>query len=265
MRRAIQKASAIVIGWHHRLWVPGFKLVRRLGMEDKIVRLPLGIDTGRFVVEKKSVSTLRAELLPGSSDTELVIFHPTRQAFTSNYTATKKGNDRLYRALARLKAIGRSFTLIIVKKGNPDEVTAQRLIRQLGIAEHVIWVPMMPRHELIRWYQLADLTADHFMVGALGSIPLESMACGTPVMAFLQTQADDDIFLEPTGLFPELPPIINASSEKEIFEALSWYAAHRSELEQLGEQSRVWVMNNVAGEIVAQRYLALYEHILEKT
>ncbi len=264
-RKAMAQAAAIVLGVYNRLWIPGYRLLHRLHLEDRIVHLHLGINTRRFSPPKAGArSRLRAQMLPEARENDLVIFHPTRQAFTSSYTDSKKGNDRLYRALARLQAQGQAFYLVLVAQGYPDEAPARDLISSLGIGDSVKWIHHLPRHQLVDWYALADLTADHFVAGALGSIPLESMACGTPVLTFMQTESNSDYFYPPTALFPELPPVINASSEEEIFRALDHYARNREELGELGLQGRTWVEQNAAGEVVARRYLGLYESILAR-
>jgi glycosyltransferase involved in cell wall biosynthesis len=264
MRRAISRASAIVLGWHNRLWVPGLKLIRRLRKEQSIVRLHLGLNTDRFSFQHEAARrALRLQYLPHVSPEKLIIFHPTRQAFSSAYN-TKKGNDLLYRALARLKKEGGDFLLVVVKKDEPEEIIARELMKELSIDDSVMWIPKMPRFELIRWYGIADLTADHFFAGALGSISLESMSCGTPVMTFVQTKPDGEIFLDPMEMFPELPPVINVSSEEEIYHALTLYSSRRDELTGLGKRGRAWVEGYASGEVVARRFSEVYESVLSK-
>ena len=153
-----------------------------------------------------------------------LLFHPTRQYFTRPANLHGyKANDRLYRALGDYAKAGRPFTLVICAKGNPDEPGARRMIAELGIANHVHWVQGMPRHELIAWYQAADVTVDSFFAGSIGSVPIESMACGAPVMMHVQTEAraeDDGIFFAPGDLFPEMPPIIRCRTDGEILDQL---------------------------------------------
>jgi len=263
MRRAIRSAAAIVLGWHNDLWMPGLRLLKKLGVEKRIVRHHLAIDAGRFSCkDDRILAEERARRLPRSAEQGVVIFHPTRQAFTSSEISGRKGNDRLYRALGRLHAEGKRFTLIIVEKGVVDENAAKELIRELKMEDRVVWVPAMPRHELIQWYQLSDLTAGDFVNGALGSISLESMSCGTPLMTFMQVKADREMFLDPARLYPEMPPVVNVGSEEEIYRAVKRLLEDPSELRSLGSRSRQWVEQYGSGEAVAHRFRALYEKIL---
>lgn len=261
MREAVRTASAIALGWHNEFWLPGIRLVKRLAPE-RIVRLHLAIDAGRYSPkDQERTAMLRAQLLPPRPP-GLVVFHPTRQAFTSAEISGRKGNDRLYRALGRLHREGKLFTLLVIAKGDVDERAAKELMKSLGIEDRVIWLPLMPRHELIRWYHVADVAAGDFVNGALGSISLEAMACACPLLMFMHVKPEGEDFLSPYDMFPELPPVLNARTDDDIYQELVRYVDRPSDLEAVGRTSREWVMKHGSGVPVAQRFLALYQKIL---
>jgi methionine salvage enolase-phosphatase E1 len=65
-------------------------------------------------------------------------------------------------------------------------------------------------------------------------------------------------------MFPELPPVINVSSEEEIYHALTLYSSRRDELTGLGKRGRAWVEGYASGEVVARRFSEVYESVLSK-
>jgi glycosyltransferase involved in cell wall biosynthesis len=92
-----------------------------------------------------------------------------------------KGVDTVIEALALLPDQAR---LTIVGKGDPDyEAEVRALIERLGVADRVTWTSAS-RDELRRLYADADaLVFPSRWREPLGLVPLEAMACGTPVVA----------------------------------------------------------------------------------
>ena len=264
MRWAAQRASAIALGWHNNIWRRGYRVLRDLGIADRVVRIHLGIDADKFVPGEKDAALAR--LLPGRPIERPVIFHPTRQLFRNPKSKRGyKANDRLYRALARLAREGARFTLVLVDRGILDDGEAKRMIGALGIADRTVWVEEMPRHRLIPWYQAADIAAESFYTGAIGSVPLESMACGTPVLMHVQTEPspeDEGIFYDPKNLYPVLPPIMQASTEDEIYRALRENVGSPERLAELGRAAREWIMTYSSADVVARKFESVYEAVL---
>jgi glycosyltransferase involved in cell wall biosynthesis len=265
MRWAIRRASGIFLGWHNALWRDGYELLHQLGVQDRIKRFHLAIDAQRFCpVSEAGRARLRAELLPGSDVQRPLIFHPTRQSFSARNALGYKANDRLYRALGEYARGAGNFTLVIVENGLPDERIARGIFEEEGIASRVHWIKPQPRHQLVDWYRAADFTVESFWTGAIGSVPLESMACGTPVMMHLRTEpeTEDPFFLKPSDLHSELPPLIRCSSVPEILAQLKTLSAGPDLLVTLRERSRSWIERFASTEATSERLLDLYRSIL---
>lgn len=65
-----------------------------------------------------------------------------------------------------------------------DHVAALRaLVDELGVRDHVRFVPPVGREELARWYRAADLVAVPSYSESFGLVAVEAQACGTPVVA----------------------------------------------------------------------------------
>jgi glycogen(starch) synthase len=91
-----------------------------------------------------------------------------------------KGFDAAIRALAELPA---ETTLTIVGRGGSYRDGLVTLARELGLADRVRW-ERCERSELAPRYQSADtLIFPSTGHEAFGLVPLEAMACGTPVVA----------------------------------------------------------------------------------
>lgn len=265
MRWAIRRASGIFLGWYNALWREGYAMLHRLGAQDKIRRFHLAIDARRFSpVSEPERARLRAALLPDSDVQRPLIFHPTRQSFAVKNALGYKANDRLYRALGEYARNGGAFTLVIVENGLPDERVAREILAEEGIASRVHWIKPLPRHQLVDWYRAADFTVESFWTGAIGSVPLESMACGTPVMMHLRTEpeAEDTFFLPPGELHDELPPIIRCSSVSEIAAKLQMFSENPGMLGSLRASSRSWIERFASIEATSEHLLELYRSIL---
>ena len=90
----------------------------------------------------------------------------------------RKGHHRVIEALAGLPG----WQLLIVGDG-PDRARLQALATTLGLAGRVIFVGSVPHAELPRYYSAADALVLASSREGWANVLLESMACGTPVVA----------------------------------------------------------------------------------
>ena len=263
-RRAIKKSSAIVYGYWYQFMTEGYKLINQLIDQDKFIHsIPMNVDPIVFSPgEKKSAQELLKEFGISKKINGLVIFHPTRIMFSEN-SYLNKGNDRLFNALARLKTENYQFSLVLGERQIPDEKIAKEMFKNLGLEDNVIWLPKMECFKLVEWFRAADIGADQFVGGALGLVSFETMSCGTPLLSYLKASSKNDTFWHPKEVLEDLPPIINASSEDEIYQNLKFYFDNPQTLAELGKLSREWVINNISDEIITKKYLNLYKRILK--
>jgi D-inositol-3-phosphate glycosyltransferase len=113
-----------------------------------------------------------------------------------------KGTHRAIRSLAALRKRGIDAKLVIV--GGPSGAQGQatlddlvRLVDELSVADAVIFRPAQPHELLSSYYRAADVTVVPSRSESFGLVALESMACGTPVVAAavggLTTLVDDGV------------------------------------------------------------------------
>ncbi|WP_144006714.1 glycosyltransferase [Pelomonas sp. KK5] len=93
-----------------------------------------------------------------------------------------KGHVFLIEALARLLPSHGQAQLVIVGEG-PERGRLLARARELGVADRVMLAGSRPNTELFKWYSAADVSLLASSREGWANVLLESMACGTPVVA----------------------------------------------------------------------------------
>lgn len=114
----------------------------------------------------------------------------------------RKGFDFLIRSLALIAAEERPLLHIVYNSADPREKEfLQRLAADLEVA--VIWHHKISDTALVELYNRAALTLYAPVMEPFGFVPLESMACGTPVVGVCEAGVRETIVHEQTGLLIE--------------------------------------------------------------
>jgi teichuronic acid biosynthesis glycosyltransferase TuaC len=139
---------------------------------------------------------LRLGIAPGSvsvlrNGVDLELFHPhgrraARQALqlrgptllSVGHLLEDKGHALAIEALTELPDV----ELVIVGDG-PQRAQLEAAARRYGVAERVRWTGTLPQLELTRYYSAADATVLASRIEGMPNVVLESLACGTPVIA----------------------------------------------------------------------------------
>ena len=171
--------------------------------------------------------SFRSELLMRHS-ADYILFAPARQNWQL------KGNDRYLIAYSRLLRTGLRAVLIIPGWGQEVQ-RSRRLCRELGIEKSVRWIPPQSEPVLIKYYRVADIVLDQFILGTFGLITPKAMACGAVVL----TSYDRSLH---SWCFPKDPPVVRCSAVEEIYEAMSFTLADAERRRALGAAARAWVI-----------------------
>jgi len=96
-----------------------------------------------------------------------------------------KGIDRLLMALAKLDTRHNLKLLVIGgdKDSQPEVERLQRLSRSLHIQDSVTFAGIVDQRELPLYYSAADVCVIPSYYESFGLVALESLACGTPIVA----------------------------------------------------------------------------------
>lgn len=230
MRRAIKKAKSVICSQADQ--IPIFK---KIGAPIHISYQP--IDPLVYMPKKKV------------KNKGLIIFHPSRLDWRH------KGNDKFIRAFSKFaNTIDRTAKCICIDTDVDAEKT-RNLVNELGLSKNFIFHKLMDKKELIGAYNDADIIVDQFVIGSLGLISLEVLACAKPVITYINKELNSQFY-------PELPPVLNAQTEEEIYEQLK-KAKDASFRKIQGKKSRDWILKYHHWKKVTEDLIELYKKILK--
>jgi hypothetical protein len=240
--------------------------LKRLGLLPKMAKFRLAWDISRYGV---APSDALREKYAGY---DKVFFMIARHSWRS-LARDLKGNDKFIRAFARyLRERSPITKLVLIDKGH-DVGHSRALIQQLGIASYVEWVTEMNKDGIRAYLSLSNLVAvDQFwhddwhrlytadranpavaayrrgnqerptallkhndlsLIG-FGSASIEALSAGRPLITS---------FFEHDFYDGEEPPIFNAFSETEIYDALLQVDAMTiSDMAAMGQRAKDFVV-----------------------
>jgi glycosyltransferase involved in cell wall biosynthesis len=192
----------------------------------------------------------RAELRPAleAEGFDFVLLCPSRHDWDI------KGSDRLLRGFAHLVRSERPHALLLLCEWGLEVDRSKALIRELGIERNVRWLDPLPKLRLIDAYRTADVVLDQFLIGTFGAVAPEAMSCARPVVMAFEAAHH-------AWCFPVRPPVIDARTPEQIFEALAGLAGDPAERERRGRAGRVWIEEHHSSRLVVERHLAVYASV----
>ncbi len=132
---------------------------------ERIEVLRNGVDLGVF--RPLDATAVRAELgLPGPL------------LLSVGNLVPEKGHELVLESLARLDGAG-----LVVVGGGPERERLGRMALDLGLDRRVRWLDPVAQEVLARYYNAADVTVLGSTREGMPNVLLESLACGTPVVA----------------------------------------------------------------------------------
>jgi D-inositol-3-phosphate glycosyltransferase len=150
------------------------ELVVRYGaLPDKIAVIPCGVNLDLF----KPADKEKAKQELGLGDDKIVLYVGRIEPL--------KGVDQLLRAMTYLQN-GQRIKLLIVggDENSREEIERLQKLSQALHVERLVAFPGMIKHNMLpRVYSAADVCVIPSYYESFGLVPLESLACGTPVVA----------------------------------------------------------------------------------
>jgi len=216
------------------------------GLEDRIGELPNGVDTLKFTPVKAPSSLAEACHLSSGDRVALLVAGLDKPHYF-------KGVDIFLKALAKLPA---GIKGIIVGDGDLRPVYME-VSKKLGLSERLTFAGRVSDDELPDYYRLASVTVlpSITMGEAFGLVLIESLACGTPVVASnlpgVRTVVSDgqDGFLVQPGDVDDL-------TEK-IHRLLGNVRLN----EEMGQRGRIKVEEKYSWPIVVDRLESIYKSL----
>ncbi len=210
-------------------------------LRDKyIVTIPNPIDTHTFRPLEKAVAR---DMLGFSSRKEIILFGAMNA--TSDL---RKGFSELSQALLRIRS--NEIELAVFGASQPqNEPDLGFPIKYLGRLYDDLTLRVA--------YSAADVMVVPSLQEAFGKTASESMACGTPVVAFGTNGLLDIVDHKQNGY------LAKPFDSFDLAQGIEWILAHPNH-DLLSQNARQKVLDNFEAGKVARRYMALYEKILEQ-
>lgn len=116
------------------------------------------------------------------------------------------------------------------RKGTPEILAATQILQECGERFELHLVRGKPHAETLSEIQAADIVIDQAKIGMYGMVSIEAMACGKPVLAYLNGARDR---------LPRECPIVNCgTTPAEIASALADLLGAPSRRQDLGQKGR---------------------------
>ncbi|MDP3537315.1 MAG: glycosyltransferase family 4 protein [Azonexus sp.] len=140
------------------------------------------IDPDRLHVMRNGVDLKRFHPLPQAEMRRELGIDGSPLLVSVGYLIERKGHDIAIDALAKLLPTFPEARLLIIGEG-PERKKLERQVSELGLENKVRFTGALPNTELARWYSAADVLLLCSSREGWANVLLESMACGTPVIA----------------------------------------------------------------------------------
>jgi D-inositol-3-phosphate glycosyltransferase len=152
------------------------QMIRHYGEQAPIVVIPGGVDLDRFAPRHRADARAELGLDP---DRKIVLFVGRIQRL--------KGLEVLVRAFAQLADLDAELLIVGGRPGTSHETREisrlQHLAARLGVAERTRFMGAVAHEQLPAYYSAADVSAMPSSYESFGLVAVESLACGTPVVA----------------------------------------------------------------------------------
>lgn len=143
--------------------------------------------------------------------------------------------------------------LLVLFDYGPDVGASKDLVRSLGIGRNILWLPKLPRKEIMLLLSISDIGVGEFHAAGLwGGTGWETLAARKPLLQSVNYSPRHF-----RGLFDcDPPPVLDVKSPADIEKHLVDFVQNREKYKEIGEQSRRWFDEN-NGIRLASRYLDL--------
>lgn len=141
-----------------------------------------GLDASQVHTMRNGVDLQRFSPVPPAQARQRLGLTGSPILISVGHLVELKGHHLAIEALAAMSAQHPAACLLIVGDGT-ERPRLEALARDLGLAGRVRFAGAVPNHELAVWYSAADLLILASSREGWANVLLESMACGTPVVA----------------------------------------------------------------------------------
>ena len=241
-RKSWDNVPIVVVATSH--WLADMARLSSLFKDQRIEVIPNCIDTEKYKPLDKATSRAAYNL---PQDKNLILF----SAFSAT-SDKRKGNQYLVPALMKMSQVGwgRNTELVIIGASSPVNPP------DWGMKVHYMG-RMHDEISQVLLYSAADIVVAPSMQENLSNTVMESLACGTPVVAFNIGGMPDMIDHQMNGY------LAKPFEPDDLADGIMWVLGSKNRCDALSQRARHTAVERFALKVVANRYLALYQSILK--
>ena len=163
------------------------------------------------------------------------------------------GHEDLLRAMPAICAVHNNVRLLLIGEGE-SRSALEALTKELELTEHVQFLGGISNKELCRYYASADLFVLPSRLESWGTVMLEALACGTPVVT-TKTAGGQEI----SQLFPKDVRVTSSASPDDLATAVRMeLEAHR----RVDQDVQTRLQARFSIEACARNYHAIYRQVI---
>ena len=255
-----------------------YDIVKEVAPEVPVVYVPHAVDSNIFRPLTDEHNQQNRERLLGANKDKVVFFWNNRNA------RRKQSGTLIYWFKTFLDKVGHDKAMLIMHT-DPKDVHGQDLqhiIEHLGLttqSQVMFSTNKLSQDDLSGFYNMVDCTINISDAEGFGLATLESLSCGTPIIANMtgglqeQIRSGSDLFGIP--LFPESKAVIGSQdvpyiyedrlSESQVVSALEkMYALGNEGRKELGQKGREHVMKNYNFETFNKQWVDIMTQVYEE-
>lgn len=175
-------------------------------------------------------------------------------ALTAGHLIHRKGIDVVIAALKIAKDAGVRVHLVVAGEG-PEREALIRQAEESGVADQVQFVGNQSQEDVLRLMKASTFFVLASRAEGMPLVVAEAMACGTPVVVTEVDGIPDMVQHGSTGL---LVPSEDAHALAKAMVSLVTDSSYRRSLAEKGQE---WALKQYNWEIIAQRYVGLFEEL----
>jgi glycosyltransferase involved in cell wall biosynthesis len=151
-------------------------------LKDAMVEL--GIPAGKISVVSNGVDPRKFYPVEKTSARRQLGLPQGKMVLSVGGLIPRKGFDLVIRAMkAVIDGYGEKEAWLAIVGEGPSRNDLLGLVASLGLSERIRLVGAVPHHDLVTWYSAADVSCLASSREGWPNVILESLACGTPVVA----------------------------------------------------------------------------------
>jgi glycosyltransferase involved in cell wall biosynthesis len=212
----------------------------RLGIQDRLVVVPNGVDPQRVVVRPQELRDQQTRM-------------PTLLS-VSNLVQTK-GIDLNLRAVKRIIGLYPNLRYQIIGEGIEGK-KLRNLTKELGLESNVEFLGRLPHHQVMKYMASCDVFTLPSWNEGFGVVYLEAMATGKPVIGCEGQGVEDFVESGTTGI------LVKPRDVDSLVEALAFLLGHSEEARIMAERARERVLERFTWEKNAATMIGIYEEVL---